>query len=306
MKIIKFGFFIALPALFVSLNSFYKIEPFQQGVIVRLGSFHHISEEGPHLKIPFMDRVYKVAVTRIHELRFGFSDNPKESQKKGRRESLMLSGDLNVAIVEWILQYRILDPKKFIFHAENVEKNIRDTSISVMRRVVGDKLVSDVLTTDRISIANTSKHLTQEALDKFDMGIIITRISLQNVTPPEAVKPAFNEINIAKQEREQTINRAKEMYNKAIPEAKGKAKKHVFEAEAYAIETINQAKGEGARFKKMLIAYQNHPQITHTKMYLETMEEILSSLDEFAIIDVDLKNILPIIDSTRISHKINK
>jgi modulator of FtsH protease HflK len=294
MKKIQYIILLSIFLIYGGLNSFYKIDPSQQGVVVRLGAFSHISEEGPHFKIPFIDRVYKIAVTRIHEMRFGF-DKQSESQEKGRLESLMLTGDLNVAIVEWVLQYRITNPKKFIFHAENVEKNIRDTSMSVMRRVVGDKLVSDVLTTDRISIANEARKITQEVLDKFDMGILITQLNLRNVTPPEEVKAAFNEINIAKQEREQMINHAKEAYNKAIPEAQGKAKKFISKAEAYAVETINKAEGESSRFKQMLIAYKEHPKITKTRMYLEVMEEVLAKIDSLIVIDSELKNVLPVL-----------
>jgi modulator of FtsH protease HflK len=294
MKKLQFIILISILLLYGGLNSFYQIDPSQQGVVVRLGAFSHISAEGPHFKLPFADRVYKVAVTRIHEMRFGFNKD-KEHQEKGRLESLMLTGDLNVAIVEWVLQYKITNPKNFIFHAENVEKNIRDTSISVMRRVVGDKLVSDILTTDRVEIANEAQKITQEVLDKFDMGITITQLNLRNVTPPEAVKPAFNEINIAKQEREQMINHAKAIYNKAIPEAKGKAKKFISEAEAYAVETVNKAKGDSERFRQMLLAYKDHPKITKTRMYLEVMEKIFSDMDSLIIVDSNLKSVLPVL-----------
>ena len=245
LKLTKYTTIIVVLSCYLIMNSFYKIETSQKGVVVRLGSFHNISNEGPNFKLPLgIDRVYKVSVTRVHELQFGFRKALQLSPQQKRLESLMLTGDLNVAYVEWTLQYKITEPQKYLFNAKNVEKNIRDTSISVMRRVVGDKLVEDVLTTDRILIANSAKQLTQESIDKYDMGILITKINLQNVTPPERVKPAFNEVNIAKQEGEQMINKAKEMHNKMIPEELGKAKKIEAESEAYAYETINNAKGK--------------------------------------------------------------
>lgn len=281
--------------LYAAVTSFYKVETAQQGVVTRFGAYHHISDEGPHFKLPFgIDEVYKIPVTRIHELQFGFRKESELSAELSRQESLMLTGDLNVAVVEWILQFRIADPKKFIFNAANVEKNIRDISISVMRRVVGDKLVSNVLTKDRVTIADTAKALTQEVLDHFDMGVLITKVNLLNVTPPEEVKPAFNEINIAKQEREQLINQAKGVYNKIIPEAEGKANRLVTEAEAYAVEIVNRAKGDSSKFSQVLAAYKTAPDITRKRMYLETMELVFSSISRFVVIDEKLKGILPV------------
>ena len=280
-------------------SSFYKIETSEQGVLTRFGAFVEIVDAGAHLKLPFgIDRVYKVPVTRIHELQFGFRENSRNfTDNLARQESLMLTGDLNVAIVQWTLQWRVLDPKKYIFHAKNVEKNIRDSSISVMRRVVGDKLVNDVLTTDRIRIAEMAKKLTQEVIDTYNMGVFITTINLQNVTPPDPVKPAFNEINIAKQQKEQMINEAKKSFNKVIPEAKGLAKQRITESEAYAINLVNKAKGDGEKFKKVLEAYKEAPEITRERLYLETMSEIFSKTKDFTIVDADVKGLLPVFNS---------
>lgn len=290
---------LALVALIGLSSSFYKIETSEQGVVTRFGAFTGIVDSGAHFKLPFgIDRVYKVEVTRIHELQFGFrKENKNFPQVAARRESLMLTGDLNVAIVQWVLQWRVMDPKKFIFHAKNVEKNIRDSSISVMRRVVGDKLVSDVLTTDRVNIAESAKKLTQEVIDTYDMGVLITTINLQNVMPPDPVKPAFNEINIAKQEQEQMINKAKEKFNEIIPKAKGLANQKLTESEAYAINLINKAKGDSARFKEVLNAYKNSPDITRKRLYLEAMEEIFSKGKKFMIVDPEIKGLLPIYSS---------
>lgn len=287
-------------------SAFYKIETTEQGVVTRFGAFSHIVDSGAHFKLPFgIDRVYKVEVTSIHELQFGFRKDAQDFQEvTAKRESLMLTGDLNVAVVQWVLQWRVLDPRKFLFQAKNVEKNIRDSSISVMRRVVGDKLVSDVLTTDRITIAESAKKLTQEVIDTYDMGVLITTVNLQNVMPPDPVKPAFNEINIAKQEQEQMINKAKEKFNEVIPKAKGLANQKITESEAYAINVVNKAEGDSARFKEVLDAYKDSPEITRKRLYLEAMEEIFSSGKNFMIVDPEIKGLLPIYGNSNTTPQI--
>ncbi len=281
--------------VYAGISSFYKVEPSQQGVITRFGAYSGIAEEGPHLMLPFgIDQVYKIEVTRIHELQFGFRAESTLGEDRARQESLMLTGDLNVAKVEWILQYKIHDARKFLFHALNVEKNIRDSSIAVMRRVVGDKLVSDVLTAARVSIAQRAMALTQETIDHYDMGILITKVALQNVTPPEKVQPAFNEINIAKQEKEQLINQALGHYNKIMPEAQGKADRVLSEAEAYAVDVVNRSKGDAEKFRQMLVAYHKSPALTRKRMYLETMGEVMGRMEHFTIVDAKMKGILPV------------
>ncbi len=279
-----------------ALSSFYQVETTQKGVITRFGAFYDIADEGLHLKLPFgIDQVYKVEVTRIHEEQFGFrKDGRKLSAPQLAKESLMLTGDLKLAVVEWIVQYRIHDAKKFLFNAVGVSNNIRDISISVMRRVVGDKLVSDVLTVDRVSIAEAARRLTQETLDKFDMGVTITNLNLQNVNPPESVRAAFNEVNVARQEKDQLVNQAKGAYNQVIPEAGGRALKMVAEAEAYSINLVNKAKGDAEKFKTILEAYRKAPEITRRRLYLDTMEEIFSQVDHLTVVDPEIKGLMPI------------
>lgn len=282
--------------LYGAASSFYQIEPTQQGVVTRFGAYSQTTDEGPHFKLPFgIDQVYKIEVTRIHEEQFGFRKQGKQiNTQQARQESLMLTGDLKVAIVEWIVQYKINDPKKYIFNAVNVSKNIRDISISVMRRVVGDKLVSDVLTTDRVSIASEAKRLTQETIDLFDMGITITNLNLQNVTPPESVRAAFNNVNIARQEKDQLINQAKGLYNKVIPEAEGKAGQVLANAEAFAIATVNKATGDAEKFRSILESYKQAPAITRKRLYIETMQEIFSQVKTLRVVDSNVKGVLPV------------
>jgi membrane protease subunit HflK len=206
----------------------------------------------------------------------------------------MLTGDLNVADVEWILQFRIADPWKYLFHARDVQRNLRDVSLSIMRRVVGDRLVGDVLTTGRVEIADQAKLLTQEVLDQYDMGIKVEKIILQGVNPPEKVKPAFNEVNAAKQEQEQTINNAEREYNRVIPESRGKAAKLIADAEAYAIDTVNRAKGDASRFSEVLKSYKQAPQLTRQRLYIDALEEVFAKMERVTIVDSRIKGVLPI------------
>ena len=285
----------AFAVIYGLASSFYKIDTSEKGVLTRFGAFHGIADEGPHFRLPFgIDQVYKVEVTRIHEEAFGFRKNGAIHPSDARKESMMLTGDLKVAVVEWIAQYRIRDPKKYLFSAYKVTQNIRDISISVMRRVVGDKLVTDVLTTDRVYIEEQARKFTQETLDHFDMGVVITNLHLQNVTPPQDVRAAFNEVNIAKQEKDQMVNQAKGIYNKVIPEAEGKASKVVAEAEGYAVKIVNSARGDAAKFNSMLEEYRKAPEVTRTRLYLETMEAVLSKTDRFTVVDPEVKGLLPI------------
>ena len=213
---------IGLAIALAAFNSFYTVQPEEEGVVTRFGEYLKKTDPGPHIKIPFIDKVYKVRSKRRQEEVFGYRKNPRGGKIELPEESLMLTGDLNLASVQWMVQYEISDPWKVLFRAKDVQKTIRDVSMSVMRRVVGDRLVGEVLTVGRAAIAIEAKDLMQANLDKYDVGIRITTIELQSATPPEKVKPAFNDVNAAKQEQEQAINRAEREYNKVIPEARGR------------------------------------------------------------------------------------
>lgn len=297
---IFYGALVALIALGV-FQSFYKIDVSQEGVVTRFDRYIQTVGPGLHFKIPYgIDKVMKVESAIVHQEEFGFRTTGSRSARRTyttkdlEAESLMLTGDLNVANVEWTLQYRIIDTAKYKFKARDVETNIRDVSISIMRRVVGDRLVNDVLTTGRIEIAAEAKTLTQEVLDQYDMGIQIERINLQDVNPPQPVQAAFNEVNAAKQEQEQTINKAEREYNRQIPRAKGQAEQQIKEAEAFAIDLTNRSKGDAEKFNAILKEYKKAPTITKKRLYIETMQDVLSSIDDLTIIDSDVKGVLPI------------
>lgn len=295
------GLIAALFGAISLIQSFYMVDVSEQGVVTRFGRYHRTVDPGLHFKIPFgLENVSRVKTEVVHQEEFGFRTQSSRSQRRSyskdtlNAESLMLTGDLNVADVEWILQYRIDDAKKYLYIARNVETNIRDVSISIMRRVVGDKLVNDVLTTGREEIADEAKVLTQKVLDDYDMGIRVVRINLQDVNPPDPVKGAFNEVNAAKQEQEQTINQAEQEYNKRIPEARGRAEQTVRDAEAFSVNLVNRSRGDAQRFERMYREYVKAPDITKKRIYLETMREVLGDHEGLTVVDEDLKGILPI------------
>jgi membrane protease subunit HflK len=284
-----------------TLSSFYTVEPDEDAVVIRLGKYVETNPPGLHFKIPFgIDSVIKIKTKRVHQEEFGFRTSGVRDSRTTynsdsfESESLMLTGDLNVAEVEWVVQYQISDAFKYIFQTSVPTQNIRDVAESIMRRVVGDKLVTEVLTTGRVEIAIKAQELMQQVLDKYDMGIRVVTVKLQDVNPPKLVRASFNEVNEAKQEQEKVINQAEEAYNKVIPEARGKADKQISEAEGYATAVVNRAHGDVEKFRDILVEYKRAPEITKKRIYLETMEKLYSNFDNITIIDPNVKGVLPI------------
>ena len=282
------------------MGSFYTVEPDEEAVVLRFGKHLTTNGSGLHFKVPFIDRVIKVQTQRVLQEEFGFRTanssgiRTRYSSQSFDDESLMLTGDLNVADVEWVVQYRISDPFKYLFKTKERTKNIRDVSESIMRRVVGDRSVTEVLTTGRVDIEIQAKKLIQEVLDKYDMGVRLDTVALQDVNPPESVKASFNEVNEAKQEQEQLINQAEKNYNEVIPKAKGEADKLISESEGYAEELINISKGDAEKFEAILLEYKKAPTITKKRIYIETMEEIYESIEDITVVDPKVKGLLPV------------
>jgi modulator of FtsH protease HflK len=289
-------------ALFLAVkSSYYTVDADEEAVLIRLGKYVDTYPPGFHFKLPFgIDKEIHVKTKRVLQVEFGFrtanlnSRRTTYSSRNYSDESLMLTGDLNVADVDWVVQYQISHPFKYIFQTSEPVQNIRDVSESIMRRVVGDRLVTEVLTTGRLAIATESKLLIQEVLDKYDMGVKVVSVKLQGVNPPDRVKKSFNEVNEAKQEQEKVINEAEEAYNKVIPEARGKAEKRISEAEGYASALINHSLGDAERFSEILRAYKKAPKITRKRIYLETMESILKKMNDMTIVDPKIKGIMPL------------
>ena len=289
---------IIIAALF---SSFYSVGPDEVGVIRRFGKYTRTTNPGLHLKIPFMEKVNKVKVKYIFKEEFGFRTTrpgivSQFSQRDFFDESLMLTGDLNVLVVEWIVQFKIKDPVKLLFNIRDPLRTIRNISEAVMRQVVGDNTVNEVLTTRRVEINQEVQDKLQEILDSYDSGIQIVTVKLQDVNPPDQVKPSFNEVNEAKQEKEKVINQAWEQYNKIIPRARGEAEKTIKESEGYALNRVNRAQGDAAKFIAIWEAYKNSKEVTKKRLYLEAMNEILPKAGKKFIVDSKEKGILPLLN----------
>jgi membrane protease subunit HflK len=245
--------------------------------------------------------VTKVPIQRQLKQEFGFrtvrADVRSQYTEKGLSgESNMLTGDLNAAVVAWVVQYRIVEPYKYLFRVRNVENTFRDMSEAVMRRVVGDRTVNEVLTIGRQEVADHVLQQLQELCDQYDTGIKVEQVVLQDVNPPDPVKPSFNEVNEAQQERERLINEAQSEYNKVVPRAQGEAEQTIQQAEGYALDRLNRARGDSARFVAFYGAYRRAPEVTRKRIYLETMNEILPKVSQKIIVDDNLKGILPLLN----------
>ncbi len=276
------------------------IEPEEVGVVLRFGKYDRTINPGLNFKLPFgIDNVIKVPVERQLKLEFGFRTSTpgirsQYSSRNYQEESLMLTGDLNAAQVEWIVQYRIQDPFKFLFRARNAVQTFRDINEAMMRGVVGDRTVDEVLTVGRQDVASTVAIKLQELSDQYELGLKVVQVVLQDVNPPEAVKPAFNEVNEAQQEREKLINQAKSEYNKVIPRAKGEAERTIEEAKGYALERVNNARGEASKFNAVFNEYVKAKEVTRQRIYLETMNDVMNKVGRKLITDRKTTGILPL------------
>ncbi|WP_158841045.1 FtsH protease activity modulator HflK [Polaribacter sp. L3A8] len=281
-------------------SAFFQIEPEEVGVITRFGKFVKKVEPGLNMKIPFIDELYKVPVERQQKLEFGFRTvkagvHTQYSKSVAKDESLMLTGDLNLADVEWVVQYRINDAYNYLFKVRNPKNTLRDVSEAALRQIIGDRTVNEVLTVGRTEIATKMEALVNQICKEYSLGIKIDQIVLQDVNPPQPVKAAFNAVNQAQQERETLINQAKSEYNKVIPKASGQAEETIQKAEGFATQRVNKALGEVARFNAIYKEYMKAPGVTRSRIYLETMASVLPKLGNKIIIDEQGNNVLPLL-----------
>ena len=298
---------IVIVLCFTGYTSVFTVDPEEKAVVLKFGKEDRIVGQGLHFKLPFfMEQEYKVPVQRQLKLEFGFRTIGNETRQQYAQtqysgdgyaaESLMLTGDLNVASIEWVTQYKIADPVKYLFKVRNVDQTFRDMNEAVMREIVGDRTINEVLTIGRGEIQNLAKEKLSELCKEYTLGIVVSQVILQDVSPPEPVKPAFNEVNQAEQEKETTIQNALAEYNREIPKAEGTALKTVEAAEGYAVKRVNEAKGAVSRFTQVYEEYQKAPEITRQRIYLETMAEIYQAVDRKIIIDEDANGVLPLLN----------
>src|SRR5210317_149659 len=298
----------ALPLLIVVVlvvigvySSMYEVDTEETGVVLRFGKFQSFADPGLHFKMPLgIDRVYLVQTGRVLKEEFGFRtvkpDVRSTYTKKGlEEESLTLTGDLNVSDVEWIVQFQVADPFKFIFRIKDPVGTIRDIAEAMVRKAIGNANVTEVLTTERANLANDIQVSLQSTLNQYDIGVRIVTVKFQDVTPPDPVKAAYNEVNESEQQRESLIFQAREQFNREVPRARGEAKKVLQEAEGYAVERVNKARGETNRFLALLTEYRKAPSVTRSRIYLETLEEVLPRLEEIYVMDDKTGGLLPLL-----------
>lgn len=292
----------AAAGLIVLATSWFTVQPQETGVVQRFGRVVRTATPGLHFKWPFgIESVRMVPTARVLKEEFGFRTTGVAPGARTRyaetaahkNESLMLTGDLNVIDVQWIMQYRIENPIEFLFHVRDTPKTIRDITEAVMRRVVGNRLGSDVLTVDRVEVSTEAKEEIQKILSEYGTGVRLVTVELQDVTPPEKVRPAFNEVNEARQDKERTINQAQEQANRELPKARGVAQQAIQQAQGYALERVNRAQGEAARFESILNEYQGAPEVTRRRMYLESMGDYLGALKGIYVVDEQQKAMIP-------------
>jgi len=295
--------------IYLGSTSVYTVDVDEVGVIQRFGRYVKTTPPGLHLKLPKgIEKVTKVKVRYIFKEEFGFRTlqaGVRTRYATGTaylKESLMLTGDLNVAVVPWVVQYRVKDPRDYLFKVENVRGTLRDLAEATMRLVVGDRSINEVIS-KRMEIAVQAKELLQKELDEAQTGIAVTTIEMKKTNVPEPVQPAFNEVNQAIQEKEKMIYQAREQYNKAIPQAKGQAEKTIRTAEGYALDRVNRARGDVARFLALYDEYIKAKDVTRRRLYLEALGEVIPKLGNKYIIDADQRNLLPLLNLDKYEDK---
>lgn len=278
---------------------FYAVPAESVGVVQRFGRYLKTTNPGLQFRIPFgVDRVTMVPVQRQLKMEFGYgtsgATNEYQNSRETEAEKSMVTGDLNAAEVEWVVQYGVTDARAYLFHLRTPELTLRDVAESVMREVVGDRTVDEVLTFGREEIQNQAREQLVTLVDRLGMGLRVEQVQLINVRPPRPVQRSFDEVSSAQQDREKMINVANGEYNRVVPRAKGEAEQKISEAEGYAVKRVNEAEGDVARFKALLTQYDKAPDITRQRLYLETMAEVIPNLGGKIILDEAASQFLPL------------
>ena len=294
-------FFILLLVGLSVWSSYYTVPSDSVAVVQRFGK--HLKEVPPglHFKFPLgIDKATIVPVKRQLKQEFGFATpgakDPYQGSRSGGRETQMVTGDLNAALVEWVVQYRISDPVRFLFEVREPAETLRYVSESVMREVVGDRTVDEVITIGRQEIEIDALVKMQELSSKYVMGISIDQVQLKNINPPKPVQESFNEVNQAQQSKEKLINEARQEYNKVIPLAEGEKDQRIREADGYRLKRINEAEGDASRFNALFAEYHKAPEVTRRRIYIETMQSVMPSIQSKVLVDEQMRGLLPLLN----------
>lgn len=294
---------LALLALSGLFTAYYTVPAESAGVVLRFGKHTHNVPPGLHLKLPYgIDEVIKVPTQRQLKLEFGMKKPPTESITNADqvgpeplKERSMITGDLNAALVEWVVQYRITEPEVYLFEVRDPGVTLRDLSESVMREIIGDRTVDEIITIGRQDIEDTSLLRLRDLVTRYHLGVMVNQVQLKNVDPPVPVQPSFNEVNRAQQDRENAINLANGEYNKAVPRARGEADQAIRGAEGYRFKRINEAEGDAALFTAVLEQYVKAPEVTRTRIYLETLGDVMPKANQGIVVDESVQQILPML-----------
>lgn len=284
----------------LALTTFYTVPADSVGILQRFGKYLRVDEPGLRFKAPFgVDAVTLVPVRRQLKLEFGFgtqgAGNPFQNSHEPEMEKSMVTGDLNEAMVEWVVQYRIHDPKRYLFDVRDPEETLRAASEAVMREIIGDRTVDEVITIGRQDIEVEMKAALQKLVGQYQLGMSVDLVQLKNVNPPKQVQASFDEVNQAQQEKQRAINLANGEYNKVVPRAKGDADRVIAEAHGYALKRVNEAEGDAASFNSVFAQYQKAPEVTRQRLFLETMTEVLPKTGRRIIVDDKVQSILPLL-----------
>ena len=297
--------FAVIAALLLAFTAFYTVNQDEVGIVQRFGRYVETTQPGLNFKLPLgIDTVTKVNVKRVQTEEFGAAVGEPDYRPRTKpgtdaaNVALMLTGDLNVAVVPWIVQYRVKDPYNFLFKVANVRQLLKDMSEAAMRLVVGDRSINEVIS-KRDEIAIEARNLLQRELDQAETGLQIVTIEMKKTNVPAPVQPSFNEVNQATQEKEQMIYQANEEFNKSVPAARGEADRTIKTAEGYALNRVNRAKGDAARFREVYEEYRKAKDITRTRLYLEHMRALMPKLGPVYIVDSDQKGTLPLLNFTK-------
>ena len=298
-KNIKWILIIIIGIVLVS-SSYFVVGPEEVGVVTRFGEYQRVAEPGLKFKFPIIEQRTSVPVQRQLKQEFGYRTTSAGVNSTYRNagyegESLMLTGDLNLADVEWVVQYRVDDPFSYLFKVRNADETLRDISEAAMRQIVGDRTVNEVLTVGRADVASQAEVIIQELCDEYEIGLKIEQVVLQDINPPNPVKPSFNGVNEAQQQRETLINQARADYNRIIPRAAGEAQETIQKAEGYALDRVNRAQGEVSRFNDLYEEYIKAPEVTKRRIFLETMQDVIPNMGQKIITDDKGNSVIPLL-----------
>ena len=299
----KFGFIVmVILAIIFLFTTVFIVDQAEEAVITRFGKYHITKGPGLQFKLPFgIDRNHKVNIRAVQTAQFGFvtlrSGLSATYATNKTREATMLTGDLNIVEIEWIIQYRIVDSKAWVFNVMERERTISDVSRSVINMLVGDRAIMDIMSPERTAIENAGVELMNETFRSYDLGILVIAVKLQNIDPPSgSVQEAFDDVNKAIQDMNRLINEGMQVYNEEIPKARGEAERMVLVAQGYRAERVNRAHGDVARFNSVFDEYRRAPEVTRQRLYYEMIEEVFKDEDGMTLVDRNLRNFLPLMN----------